>query len=62
MSKKITKIMISDIVIDTAQPRQDWRNNEAKLEILSKDIEKNGLYYPILVSPRPLCKIDLELI
>jgi len=51
MSKKITKIMISDIVVDTAQPRQDWRNNEAKLEILAKDIEKNGLYYPILVSP-----------
>ena len=51
MSKKITKIMINDIVVDTAQPRQDWRNNEAKLEILSKDIEKNGLYYPILVSP-----------
>ena len=51
MNNQIIQINIDDIVLDSAQPRQDWKNNEAKLEILAKDIEKNGLYYPILASP-----------
>lgn len=47
----IIKIKVDDVVPDTAQPRQDWENNKKKLDSLTDDIKKNGLYYPIIVSP-----------
>lgn len=50
-TKTIQTIRVNDVVVDTAQPRQDWENNQKSLKILEADIEKNGLYYPIIVSP-----------
>ena len=50
-TKTIQKIKVGDVVADTAQPRQDWEGNEKALKTLEVDIEKNGLYYPIIVSP-----------
>ena len=50
-TKTIQSIRVNDVVVDTAQPRQDWENNQKSLKILEADIEKNGLYYPIIVSP-----------
>lgn len=47
----IIKIQVEDVVPDTAQPRQDWETNKNKLDSLAEDIQKNGLYYPIIVSP-----------
>ncbi len=53
MKKKrvIKKIKIEDVVADTVQPRQDWDGNQNKLDSLLKDIDDNGLLYPIIVSP-----------
>ena len=50
-TKQITKINVCDVTPDTAQPRQDWDNRQKELITLQKDIEKSGLYYPIIVSP-----------
>ena len=47
----IFKINIKDVVQDTAQPRQDWANNEKALLSLTEDIRDKGMYYPIIVSP-----------
>tara|TARA_Y100000310_G_scaffold330956_1_gene403641 strand:+ start:41 stop:1027 length:987 start_codon:yes stop_codon:yes gene_type:complete len=47
----IKKIKIEDVVADTVQPRQDWDGNQNKLDSLLKDIDDNGLLYPIIVSP-----------
>jgi len=47
----IEKIKIEDIVFDTIQPRQNWNGNENKLDSLSRDINENGLLYPIIASP-----------
>ena len=47
----IEKIKIEDVVTDTVQPRQDWDGNQNKLDSLLKDINDNGLLYPIIVSP-----------
>ena len=47
----IVKINVKDVVQDTAQPRQDWDNNEKALLSLSEDIKEKGMYYPIIVSP-----------
>ena len=53
MKKKrvIKKIKIEDVVADTVQPRQDWDGNKNKLDSLLRDIDANGLLYPIIVSP-----------
>ena len=47
----IFKINVKDVVQDTAQPRQDWANNEKALLSLTEDIKDKGMYYPIIVSP-----------
>ena len=47
----IFKINVKDVVQDTAQPRQDWANNEKALLSLTEDIRDKGMYYPIIVSP-----------
>ena len=47
----IKKIKIEDVVADTVQPRQDWDGNKNKLDSLLRDIDANGLLYPIIVSP-----------
>ena len=49
--RTIVKINVEDVVQDTAQPRQDWTNNEKSLEVLTEDIKEKGLYYPIIVAP-----------
>ena len=49
--RTIEYINVNDVVPDTAQPRQDWDNHNRELEILLQDMEKNGMYYPIIVSP-----------
>ena len=36
----IFKINIKDVVQDTAQPRQDWANNEKALLSLTEDIRE----------------------
>ena len=47
----VVKINVKDVVQDTAQPRQDWANNEKALLSLTEDIKEKGMYYPIIVSP-----------
>ena len=47
----VVKINVKDVVQDTAQPRQDWANNEKALLSLTEDIRDKGMYYPIIVSP-----------
>jgi ParB/RepB/Spo0J family partition protein len=47
----VVKINVKDVVQDTAQPRQDWANNEKALLSLTEDIKDKGMYYPIIVSP-----------
>ena len=47
----IKNINVNDVVPDTAQPRQDWANHEKELNTLLNDMEKNGMYYPIIVAP-----------
>ncbi len=49
--RTIVKINVKDVVRDTAQPRQDWVNNEKALLSLTEDIKEKGLYYPIIVAP-----------
>jgi len=49
--KIIITVKVDNVVPDTAQPRQDWKVNQKKLDLLAEDIKKNGLYYPIIVSP-----------
>lgn len=50
-TREIIKVKVCDVVPDTAQPRQDWDNRKKELITLQNDIEKSGLYYPIIVSP-----------
>ena len=47
----IKNINVNDVVPDTAQPRQDWENHKKELHTLLNDMEKNGMYYPIIVAP-----------
>ena len=47
----VVKINVKDVVQDTAQPRQDWDAHERELQTLLEDMEKNGMYYPIIVAP-----------
>ena len=49
--RTIVKINVKDVVRDTAQPRQDWVNNEKALLSLTEDIKEKGLYYPLIVAP-----------
>lgn len=49
MKNNISSINISDIELDTAQPRQELKAKP--LEDLAKDIEERGMLYPILVAP-----------
>lgn len=47
--RNIQKINISDVVLDTAQPRQEVE--KSKLNELAKDILERGLLYPIILTP-----------
>ena len=50
-TRVIKNINVGDVVPDTAQPRQDWDSHEKELKTLLEDMEKNGMYYPIIVAP-----------
>ena len=42
--RTIVKINVKDVVQDTAQPRQDWANNEKALLSLTEDIKEKGMF------------------
>ena len=54
----VVKINVKDVVQDTAQPRQDWANNEKAL--LSPRISRRRVCITLLLFPRLLKRITMS--